>query len=234
VADQIDTGGFLAPSYLTPGSGRFLVRASDGYTLQFLTPADHIDRSGGVGGWQTLTRANIPEAHWYGAPSNDALELTGLLDALEQPSYTVEQRLARLYTFGNPSGDKDPPSLRLYGDVLPRDSVITWKLDELRVSGVLWRPDDPETMWRAGVVLSLSRLRRVPEIAAVRVKPTRGASGKRRQRVLRSRQGDTLRLVGVRELGSASGWKQIRSWNKALRRTDPDVRLRRGTRIVLK
>lgn len=191
------------------------------------------DRDGSVGGWQTLERPYLPDAAWFKSTPGGTISLPCLLDVDELPGASLEDRLDLLYAMGTPLDEgEDPPGLRLYGDV-PTARAQTWKLDNISLGARLFRPDAPRLLRRQELTLDLSDLEEITGVEKVRVKRTRGRGGKRRRRTIRVRNGDTLRAIAVRELGSSGAYEQIRKANKKLKRTDPDAPLRVGMEIVL-
>lgn len=223
-----------APDLVAPRSGMVKLVPSRGSALT-LIKADDLDRSGGVGGWQPLERALAPDATWWKATTNGELSLSCLIDIDETGGPDLERRLDVLYAMGRPAaGADEPPSIRVIGDVDPDTRRKTWKLDNIRLGKETFRADAPALMRQQALTLELSELVIVDPVALVTVRRTRNAAGQRRRRTIRSRQGDTLRAIAVRQLGSSGQYKQLREWNPRLKRVDPDQPLKVNTQIVLR
>lgn len=191
------------------------------------------DRGGGVGGFEATERAlRRPAKWWKGSPDDTySLDCTIDIDAIGGPS--VERRLRVLRDMGLPGDDPDgPPSITLDGDVWDSDKNIRWVMEDIAFGERLWNPDG--TLRRQQVTVSLSRFEDLATIEAIRVKPTRTKSRKRRRRTTVARGSDTLRAVALRELGDATRWKDLVRWNKKLKGVDPDARLRTGTHISIR
>jgi hypothetical protein len=148
---------------------------------------------------------------------------------------SIETRLRRLYRMGRPlEGEDQPPGIVVLGDVTEYDKGITWKLDDVSLGAKSWRSDAPREMRSLRVTVSLSRLVEAVEVERLTVRRTRDQGGNRRQRSVRTRRGDTLRGIAVRELGSAAAWKDLRTWNPKVGKTDPDAPLRANLKLVIK
>jgi hypothetical protein len=192
------------------------------------------DRGGGVGGFETVERGLRRPAKWWKSTPDDTMTLdcTIDIDAIGGPS--VERRLRVLRDMGQPGDDVfGPPSITLDGDVWESDKAIEWVMDDWTLGPRLWNGDG--TIRRQQVTVELSRFEDVDEIRAIKVGATRtGKKHRRRRRTTRARGNDTLRAVALRELGDATRWKDLARWNKRLKGTDPDARLRTGTTISIR
>jgi hypothetical protein len=194
------------------------------------------DRGGGVGGWEEVARPlRRPSHYWAGAP-NDTCSWQLAWDLTVQSGRSIEDRLTGLRAMGRPRGDEEePPGIMVLGDVPRPDLGVLWKMDDLSLGARRYRPDAPTVLAFLAFTLTLSRLTEPDEVEAVHVSRSRTRAGKRKQRVYRTRKGDTLRGIAVRELGLPSGWADIRKWNpKAFKKVDPDTPLRANMRVVLK
>jgi phage protein U len=211
--------------------GRIRLVPSRGSDLTLLV-AGPPDRSGGVGGFEPVERAlRRPAKYWKGSPDDTiSLDLLLDLDAIGGPS--IERRLRVLRDMGQPGVEDEPPSIRLDGDVWEHDQTITWIMDGLSLGDRLWNADG--TLRRQAVKVDLSRFEDLAEIQAITVRSTRSGKGKRRRRSTVAKGNDTLRAVALRELGDATRWKDLKRWNKKLKKTDPDARLRSGTHISIR
>jgi hypothetical protein len=90
------------------------------------------------------------------------------------------------------------------------------------------------TLRRQQVTVELSRYVDLKEIKPLRIKSTRTKGRKRRTRTVNSRRNETLRGLALRELGDAGRWKDLRTWNVKLKKLDPDLPLRAGTRVKIR
>lgn len=214
-----------------PRSGMVRLTASTGARLTLIVMGDP-DRSGSVGGWQVSERAVGQETSWWRGTPSGTYSAPCALDLDEVGGPSIERRLEVLYGMGQPGEDDEPPIIRLSGDA-PMCKTQDWKIDDIRLTGRLFRDDDPQALRRQELTLELSTIRVAEGVERVRIRATR-ENGKRRQRTIAARKGDTLRSIAVRQLGSSSEWQNIRVWNRRLRKIDPDSPLRPGTRIVLK
>jgi hypothetical protein len=95
-----------------------------------------------------------------------------------------------------------------------------------------YRTDNDSLLLWQEVSLDLTQFAEGKVAAAGGLK-TRNRAGARNRRVVRARQGDTLRVLALRELGRAGDWKLLRSWNKKLAHTDPDALLALGTKVTV-
>lgn len=195
------------------------------------------DRDGSVGGWQQSTVLLAEDAdYWTGRPKASA-SWPLLLHATALPGdRSVEDRLDELYWLGQSHGGEDPPAVRLTGDVPARDRRVQWKIDNIALGARRYQYGGyGRDLLSLAITLSLSSRRLVGEVEQVALRDTRDRKGDRRQRApIKTRQGDTLRAIAVRELGGSSDWVKLRQWNPGLRKVDPDDPLRRGTRVALK
>jgi hypothetical protein len=231
---QWGLNNWLEPNLPPQGMVRFT--SSEGPYVTLIVTGDP-DRGGGVGGWQTSERALRQDADWWKGTPKDTLSLPLLFD-LRYPgsSLSIEQRMTKLYAMGRrPRGGDRPPGVTLTGDVPERDRLIVWKIDDIRLGARDFRADSPLKLRRQALSVELSSLAAVEDVDAVRMRRTRDKKNQRRQRVIHTKQGDTLRSVAVRMLGASNRWPSLREDNKNVRHVrDPDAPLRRGTRLVIK
>lgn len=196
------------------------------------------DRSGSVGGWQSSERVGRDNASWFGSTPDGTVSQPARLDLAVQPGPPLETRIAQLYAMGQPSGDVDdrrPPSaIWLFGDVPDPGYRGAWKLEDLQLGNRAFRPEQPNALLWQELTLQLSTYTATPAVAPVTVKATRDRAGRRRQRTVVARRGDTLRRIAVRELGSSGQYAALREWNKKIARTDPDAPLRPGLHLTIK
>lgn len=191
-------------------------------------------RSGGVGGWQASERARRGPGKWFKAVPDDTYSWTLILDSdATYGKSNVEQRIRNLRDMGRPhDGEAEPPVIDLTGDIWEPDSYISWVMDGMSLGERLYAGDG--TLIRQHVTVELSRANLISEIEAVAIEGGR-KGGKKRQRTIKTKEGDNLRRVALRELGKASRWQDIRKWNKKkLAKVNPDARLKTGTRLVIK
>lgn len=215
-----------------PRPGMVKLAAETGAALTMILTGSP-DRGGGVGGWQESERVLRPNSAWWKSRPLSTISLPCMIDidAIGGPS--VERRLEVLYTMGESHNDDDPPAIRLFGDV-PTATTQNWKLDNITLGDRLFQPDNPEELRRQELTIELSELFIADGVSQATVKSTRPAgSSARRRRTIASKQGDTLRSIAVRQLGSSGEYTKIRSWNPKLAKTDPDAPLRVGTQVVL-
>lgn len=187
-----------------------------------------------VGGWNSSSRyRRLPAKWWSGPDESGNAEFPLAADARLTKYPDVAGTLLDLEALGQASdGQDEPPIIQVICSATPTIADNDYVLvgmplgAQVMQNGILVRQE---------VTVSLER--HVPFEALKRVsqRATRSASNKRRARVIKSRQGDTLRAIAVRQLGSAGRWKDIREWNpKTLAKVDPDLPLRVGTRVVLR
>lgn len=214
-----------------PG-GRVTFNPTRGSSLTLLVEKPP-ERSGGVGGWVASERAARRPAKWFKALPDDTYSWDLILDIDAVGGPSIERRLRVLRDMGQPSGPEgEPPAITVTGDLWSEDAAVQWVMDGLTFAGRLFRPDG--TLRRQFVTVQLSRYTPITEIEAVRIRPTRTRGGRARRRSVKTAAGDTLRTVALRELGDGTRWKDLRKWNRRLARTNPDVRLRTGTTIVVR
>jgi hypothetical protein len=218
-----------------PPHGMLRLIGPKGHTVVLIISGDP-DRSGSVGGWAQSTRVLAEDAdYWVGRPKATAtwpclLHVDGL-----PGDRSIEDRLDEVYWLGQSHDGEEPPVIRLSGDVPARDRRLEWKLDDVALGARRYLGNDARTLRSIAVTLSMSSRRLVADVDRVALRPTRDKQGQRRQRQpVRTRQGDTLRSIAVRELGSSADWVKLRQWNPKLKKIDPDDPLRRGTKVALK
>lgn len=196
--------------------------------------------SGGVGGWEVMSRPGRRPARWWRGGTEMALTIDGVLDVDRgDPTFGVEDRLTRLRQFGvRPGGQEAPAPLRLAGDLSDPYSARggLWVLVGMGLGDRLYLRDG--RLRRQAVTLELADYAPVETIQPVSVRRTRASVNRPRVRQVTTRQGDTLRGMAVRELGFGGGWSQIRDWNprlfKGSRHTGPDDPLRAGLRVTIR
>jgi hypothetical protein len=223
-------GGDVAPR---PGMVRIAPSNPRKDLPVILINASPPDRNGGVGGWETVERPLRRPSKWWKAPPVSTMTLHCLIDATAiRQRLSVEHAIERLYSLGgDPDRTGDPTPVRLDGDVMPRDKRIDWVIQDITLGERLYQRGG--ALQRQALDIELEEYVAVPDIEPIKVKATRDKAGRRKRFSLRSRQGDTLRTIAVRELGSASEWSKIRRWNPKVRKVHPDDPLATGTRIVI-
>jgi len=190
------------------------------------------DRSGGVGGWESVDRALRRGARWWRSWPDDTMSLdcTIDIDAIGGPS--VERRIRVLRDMGQPGDADDPPTIKLSGDIWDSDCNATWVMDGWSLGTRLYLPDG--TMRRQQVTVELSRYEAVEDVTPIKIRSTRTKGKKRRTHSAVVRSGENLRAVSLRELGSPTRWRDLQRWNKKLRKVDPDLPLRAGTHVTIR
>lgn len=187
------------------------------------------DRSGGVGGWQASERVGRRPGKWFKSQPDDTLSWQLILDRDATVGSSIEHRLLNLRYMGVPhSGKSEPPVIKLSGDLNATDAGMEWVVEDVKLGERLYASDG--TLVRYHVTVDFSRYNEIGEIEALRITRTR-ASKKKRRRTIKSKNGDTLRGIALRELGSGARWKDLVKWNKSLKRVDPDARLRANLSI---
>lgn len=192
-----------------------------------------IDFTGGVGGWQTSDRVLRRAASWWQATPLRTGTIPTLLDFDALPIDSVEGALNDLYAMGQPIGDGDPPAVRVSGDA-PRMAGIDWRLDEIELGAILYRPHAPTKLRRIEMTLTFTELKLASGVSKVSVRRTRDSSTVSKTRQVTVRAGDTLRSIAVKQLGQSSDYTQIQGWNASVAHTDPDAPLRAGIVLILK
>ncbi len=220
---------FIDPRVRRGGAVRFDPDRGASIVALLMAPPE---RSGGVGGWQRSERQRRRSASWFGAQPDDTMSLEIAFDANALPGdRTIEQRLRVLREMGTAEGGQDPPSIEISGDIWDFDQGLDWVMEDMSLGERVFYSDGE--FLRQHVTVAFVRFQAIDEIDAVKIRPTRGKNSRRR-RTVTSRGGDTLRAVSLRELGSPSRWQDLRKWNKVLSKTNPDDRLRTGTKIVIR
>lgn len=214
-----------------PRGGMVTLNPSRGSSLTLIVRSPP-DRSGGVGVWSTTERDRRAPVKWFKNQSDDTMIFDLLLDidAIGGPS--IERRLRVLRDMGQPSGQDDPPTIRVDGDIWSEDQNITWVMTDWSLGERSFNGDG--TLRQQQVKVELTRYGAVSEIEPLRVSTTR-AKGQRKRHTVVVAGNDTLRAVALRELGDATRWKDLQRWNQAkLKGVDPDARLRTGTHLVVR
>lgn len=191
------------------------------------------ERSGGVGGWEETERTARRPTQWWKSLPGETMSLDCTLDLDAIPSgLSIERRLRILKAMGMHDEGDDPPTIKVTGDIWSADRALTWVMTNWSFGERLYQPDG--TLRRQAVTIDLARYIDVADIKPLRIKSTRTKGKKRRTRTIVSRKGETLRACALRALGSASRWKDLKKWNKKLKKIDPDLRLRPGTHIKIR
>jgi len=197
--------------------------------------ADDPDQALPVGGFEKSERLHRPSTSYFKAPSDAQTTLSLAIDLRLVEGPSMARRLQVLEEMGTRGDEDEPPKLKVICPRLPRLVPRTWVIAPggLRLGAQVI--EDGELV-RQAVDLTLDQWVRGEEIEAVRAGRTRkSASGKRRRRTIKTRKGDTLRAIAVRQLGSAGQWTLIREWNKKrFEKTDPDLPLAAGIEVVLR
>ena len=222
--------------FARPRGGMIKLLPSRGSSLTVIVNGD-IDGGGGVGGWQPTDRALRAPAKWWQSQPDDTTSMPCLLDLYAIGGPALERRLDVLYAMGQAGDEDEPPTLRLIGDVAPREQRLTWVLQNITRGARQWTSDG--ALKRIELTLELERYDPVDSIKPVAIKRTRDSKGKRRARQITTSKGDTLRAIAVRQLGQSDAWKRIRDWNpksppKGLKGVDPDAPLRAGIKVTLR
>lgn len=202
-------------------------------TLLLMGPPD---RSGGVGGWVGADRAGRTPGKWWQSIPDSGMSLECALDVDELPGIALEGRVVQLKAMGlpRPDNDNEPPPLQVSGDVQADDRARWWVLQDLKWGERLFITGGGGLLRRQAVTVDLELWTPIEEVSAARITRTRRAGRKRRRHVVHALVNDTLRTIALRELGNGSRWDDIRKWNPKLRKTDPDLHLRRGTHVVIR
>lgn len=182
-----------------------------------------------VGGWENIDRIGSTAASWWKQKPLATISLPCLLHT--RVTGPVEASLAQLEKIGQRVADRDPSRVKLRGDIPPSAAgAAIWRVDAMPYSSREYRSDAEQLLWWQEVTISLTQFS-AGTIARAGGLKTRSNSGQRNRRVISTRQGDTLRKIALRELGSSSDWKLLRSWNKKLAKTDPDASLATGVKV---
>lgn len=216
-----------------PRPGMVTLAPSRGSKLTLILDGNP-DIGGGIGGWESSERAFQRPARWWKSQPEDTLSLPCLIDinAVGEVAVTVERRLEVLRAMGQVDDDSDePPTIAVVGDVpVPPGSL--WVMQGLTLAERMFRSDG--SLRRQKLTVELEGYAPLDSIEPVAIKRTR-RKGKRRARTIKTRKGDTLRAIAVRQLGASDRWKDIRKWNtKRLGKVDPDAPLRAGITVTLR
>lgn len=200
------------------------LRSIDLYTLRepYMLP------DGYASGWEDLERPdNVAVSAWRGgAGLRQRLDVT--LDVLADRRLDVDEEWHELQRLARPPRGKRPPILRCFGPVEHRDK--RWVIAELA-------PDE-ETLQRLGdrivrIDVGIVLKQWVPaDLVDEETGATRRAT--RAPEFEIARQGDTLKTIAKRRLGSARKWTEIRDapGNRGKLR-DPNRKLKTGTQVWL-
>lgn len=215
-----------------PRGGMVKLVPSRGSPLTLIINGDP-DGAGAIGGWESTERALRRPARWWKSQPEDTLSLPCLLDLYAIGGPGLERRLDVLYAMGQAGDEDEPPTIRLFGDVTPREQRVRWVLQGITRGKRMWTSTGD--LRRIEVTLELEGYDGLDTIKPVAIKRTRSTRGKRRARVIRTRKGDTLRAIAVRQLGQSDAWKRIRAWNpRVFKGVDPDEPLRPGIKVTLR
>lgn len=216
-----------------PRPGQGLVTLTGEYAGSVtLIVAGTPDYSPSVGGWETAERFGNAAISWWKTRPLATLSLPCLLHT--DVTGPVEAGMKLLEQIGQPRAGREPSRVKVRGDVPPSAATSTslWRLDALKYGERSYRVDNDSLLLWQEVSLDLTQFAEGKVAAAGGLK-TRNRAGARNRRVVRARQGDTLRVLALRELGRAGDWKLLRSWNKKLAHTDPDALLALGTKVTV-
>lgn len=192
------------------------------------------DATIGGGVWEDLPRdGQAPIADFTGR-SLDAMTLALRLErGVTGPS--VERALKDLTSLSRPEpGLRTPGGVWVMGEV-PHAYPKLLRLSEPQLGKRRYlsgAPPQPLRYYELEVTLTELVIARATAQATPR--RTRDQRGKRRVRVVRTRAGDTLKLLAIAELGNVTRWRDLREWNPAFRKTDPDARLRAGLKVTIR
>lgn len=193
---------------------------------------DPPDYQASVGGWETTDRfGNSPVSWWSGRPLA-TLSIACMLHV--DVTGPVEEALDMLERIGQPRAGRDPSRIKVRGDIPPSAATAgaVWRLDALKYGDREYRADNDRLLAWQELAIDLAQFA-AGTVAPVGGMKTRNRAGSRARRVVRARQGDTLRTLALRELGSAGDWKLLRAWNIRLARIDPDALLAAGLQVTV-
>lgn len=218
-----------SPPPVDPG-GRIVIRSTRApYTTAagLIIPAGGIPSpQGGVGGWEAVPRPGAPPTHYWAGGVPVTLDLTVIVVEGYAP---VEATLQRLYSFGRRAGgESSPPTLRVFGPLFDQHSreAGEWVLQGLSLGDRRFRGGVLVQQW---VTLNLESTVSGAAVPAVAVGRTRREARVQGRRTVKTRAGDTLRAIAVRELGDQAHWRRLADANQQLRKVPPDMVLRTGT-----
>lgn len=218
---------------IPPRFGQVVLLAPDGQSATLVLAGDST-HAPAAGGWQATPRSRQKPAVWYSGPDEPGdLQIACAIDTRLQVSTSLAEHLGYLQALAAPASGQDaPPVLKVACTALPLASRSRWVIADISYGAVI----ETQTggVVRQEVTLALTEHQDLDTLQAQSPRVTRTSKAKRRTRVIQSRPGDTMRAIAVRQLGSAGDWKQIRGWNKTLAKTNPDLTLRTGTRVVLR
>lgn len=231
------TGGTVAPP---PQSGTVVITGvlPPEASVTLLTASDGVSFQGGVGGWEDVERRGMaPGKRWRGGEATSCT-IQGFLH-LRRRGFDrgdVGDRITRLVSLGRRRGsDPHPSPVVLAGDVRhpDADGGGQWVIQDVSL-GMPLRRDGVIIL--QPVTVELASYAAFRDLAPAAVAATRRGSASASRQVT-TRQGDTMRSLATRELGTPTRWTDIRTWNKSLAGKNPvgpDTPLRPGMRIVIK
>lgn len=216
-----------------PASGLVTVTAEfvGSVTLVLTGAPDYVPS---VGGWDTTPRIGGTASSWWKEQPLATISLPCLLHTTV--TGPVERSIAALEKAGKVVGGHladEPSRIKLRGDIPPSAAgAAVWRLDGLKLSAREYQPAADTVLWWQELTLDLTQ-HTAGTVARAGGLKTRNVKGARTRRTVRALQGDTIRKIALRELGSSTDWKLLRSWNKKLARTDPDAILAAGTHVSI-
>lgn len=219
---------------LTAPNGQVIIWAVGGGRSVTLALAADPTINPVVGGWQNSARFGRAPATWWSGPEEPgSAEMLLAADARLTPNFPdVVATVTTLTSLGAPvDGSAQPPTVQVICNATPTLDNVDMVVQDLALGAQVVTGG---RLLRQEVTLSLQRYEPFAPLTSVKPTQSRSASNKRRARVISAKTGDTLRSIAVRQLGDASRWKDIRSWNKSLAKVDPDAPLRTGTKVTLR
>jgi LysM repeat protein len=184
------------------------------------------------GGWSQTPLASGAPVTWYGgAEDPGGLTLTAAIDlriVAEQGLVRSLDALRRMRVAHH--GNDQPPKIRIQCAALPLVQRGRWVMQGMQLGALVTRRGHTV---RQDVTLTFERYGGLDDVDRVRPGRTRTGKNERRTRTIKTRPGDTLRAIAVRQLGSAGEWKKLRAANDKLKKITPDEPLRAGLRIKI-
>jgi nucleoid-associated protein YgaU len=157
--------------------------------------ASSATRSGGIGGWEAVSRPGLREATRWSGQSLRQLTVPLLFDGLRDRT-SVEQQVAALVRLGQPEDDRPrntrPPVLRVSG-MVPHDG-IEWVLQDVQFEEATWFGMTRVRQWATATLLEHVPVDLVP---LAKKKKAGGQAG-----TYTVKKGDTLGSIAKDELGA--------------------------------
>lgn len=229
----------MSPRPPMPPSGMVTIWA-DGERAVTAILMDDPDAEIAAGSYEDLERfGDSPIGRYTGRELDSmALDLRIVAGTTTRGNRRVEDDLASLVALARPEkGNDRPGGVWVIGEV-PFPSNQLLRIDgkiKLGKRRYFTPTGSVRTLRYQQLSVSFVELETASSAANATPKRSRDSKGKRRTRTIRTRYGDTVRTVAVAELGNGARWTEIRGWNlKTLAKTDPDARLRAGTKLVIK